>query len=305
MRLFFFTYFRAMQSNDLHPSIKGMRTTAIGIAVSLVLVFVKFFSGYIGHSYALIADASETSADVLSSALLWIGLRISLKPPDKEHPYGHGKAEPLAAIIISLFLIGTAIWIAFNAIIFIRTPHHLPQKFTLGVLVIVILIKEAMFRYVLKVGKEINSQAVKSDAWHHRSDAITSIAAFVGILIAVLLGKGYEAADDWAALIASFIIVYNGIHLLRPALNEVMDAAPSNGIVKKVRQLAADIPQVDLVEKCFVRKMGFDYYVDLHIQVAPNLTVAEGHAIAHQVKDILLKSDLRIKDVLIHVEPYA
>ena len=294
-----------MQSNDIHPSIKGMRTTALGIAVSIVLVFVKFFSGYIGHSYALIADASETSADVLSSALLWIGLRISLKPPDKEHPYGHGKAEPLAAIIISLFLIGTAVWIAWNAIIFIRTPHHLPQKFTLGVLVIVILIKEAMFRYVLKVGKEINSQAVKSDAYHHRSDAITSIAAFIGIGIAVLLGKGYEAADDWAALIASFIIVYNGIHLLRPALDEVMDAAPSNEIVKKIRQLAAEIPRVDQVEKCFVRKMGFDYYVDLHIQVAPNLTVAEGHAIAHQVKDSLLNSDLRIKDVLIHVEPYA
>src|SRR6202000_680075 len=169
-----------MHSTDLHPLKKGLPTTALGIGVSIVLVLVKFFSGYIGHSYALIADASETSADVLSSALLWLGLRISLKPADKEHPYGHGKAEPLAGIVVSLFLIGTAIWIAYNAIVFIRTPHHLPQKFTLAILLVVILIKEAMFRYVLKVGKEINSQAVKSDAYHHRSDAITSIAAFIG-----------------------------------------------------------------------------------------------------------------------------
>ena len=293
-----------MQSKDVHPSVKGMRTTALGIAISIVLVFVKFISGHIGHSYALIADGSETAADVLSSALLWIGLRISLKPADKEHPYGHGKAEPLVGVLIALFLIATAIWIAYNAIVFIRTPHHLPEKFTLAILFVVILIKEAMFRYVLKVGKEINSQAVKSDAYHHRSDAITSIAAFIGILVAVILGKGYESADDWAALIASFIILYNGIHLLRPALNEIMDAAPSNEIVGKVRELAANIPNVDLVEKCFVRKMGFDYFVDLHIQVSPLLTVAQGHEIAHHVKDKLLNSELRIKDVLIHVEPY-
>lgn len=293
-----------MQSRDIHPSVRGMRTTALGIAISIVLVFVKFFSGYIGHSYALIADGSETAADVLSSALLWLGLRISLKPADKEHPYGHGKAEPLVGVMIALFLIATSIWIAYNAIVFIRTPHHLPEKFTLAILFVVILIKEAMFRYVLMVGKEINSQAVKSDAYHHRSDAITSIAAFIGILVAVIMGKGYESADDWAALIASFIILYNGIHLLRPALNEIMDAAPSNEIVGKVREMAANIPNVDLVEKCFVRKMGFDYYVDLHIQVSPLLTVAQGHEIAHHVKDRLLTSDLRIKDVLIHVEPY-
>lgn len=294
-----------MQNTDLHPSVKGMRTTAIGIGISVVLVFAKFISGYIGHSYALIADASETSADVLSSLLLWIGLRISMKPADKEHPYGHGKAEPLAAIVISLFLLATAVWIAWHAIEFIRTPHQLPRRFTLGILLIVILIKEGMFRYVLKVGKEINSQAVKADAWHHRSDAITSVAAFVGILVAILMGRGYEAADDWAALIASGIIVYNAIHLLRPALDEVMDAAPSGEIVRKVRQVAAGISGVDLVEKCYVRKMGFDYYVDLHIQVNPDLSVSRGHEIAHHVKDSLLQTIPGIKDVLIHVEPYA
>lgn len=292
-----------MQQVDVHPSIKAIRTTVLGICISIVLVFVKLGAGYWGHSYALVADASETATDVLSSALLWIGLRISVKPPDEEHPYGHGKAEPLAAIIISLFLLGAAAWIGWHAIEYIRTPHQLPKRFTLFILLLVIIIKEGLFRYVLKVGKEINSQAVKSDAYHHRSDAITSIAAFVGITAALVLGKGYESADDWAALLASGIIVYNALVLIRPAINEVMDAAPSNEIVTKVRELAGQNKDVQLVEKCYVRKMGFDYFVDIHIQVNGELSVTEGHRIAHQVKDELLGSGLNVKDVLVHIEP--
>ncbi len=294
-----------MQSIDVHPSVKAIRTTVMGIAISITLVFVKYAAGYLGHSYALMADATETAADVLSSALLWLGLRIAMKPADKEHPYGHGKAEPLAAILISLFLLGAAAWIGWHAIYYIRTPHQMPRRFTLAILLVVIMIKEGMFRYVLKVGKSINSQAVKSDAWHHRSDAITSLAAFIGILVALILGKGYESADDWAALIASGIIVINAIALLRPALNEVMDAAPSNEIVTKIRALASQNKDVRLVEKCYVRKMGFDYFVDLHLQVDGSLSVTEGHAIAHAVKKLLLESDLMIKDVLVHVEPVS
>ncbi len=282
-----------------------MRTTLLGIGVSFILVFVKIASGHIGHSYALIADATESSADVLSSGLLWIGLRIAQKPPDNEHPYGHGKAEPLAAIVISLFLMGAAVWIGWHAVEFIRTPHAMPRSFTLYVLLGVILIKEGLYRYVMKVGKEIDSQAVKADAHHHRADAITSIAAFIGISIALLLGPGHESADDWAALAAACLVMYNAIKLLLPAVNEVMDAAPSKEIVGRIRNLAGQNPLVRKVEKCFVRKMGFDYFVDIHIQVDGTLSVTEGHAIAHAVKAKLLESNLRIKDVLVHVEPYA
>ncbi|SDE86239.1 cation diffusion facilitator family transporter [Mucilaginibacter pineti] len=293
-----------MASIDLHPSERAIRTTQLGIAISLVLVFLKAISGYLGHSYALIADATETGADVFSSALLWIGLRIAMKPADADHPYGHGKAEPLVSIVISMFLMAAAIWIGWHAIEFIRTPHTLPKKFTLAVLFVVIIIKETMFRYVLKVGKEIKSNAVKADAYHHRSDAITSIAALIGIIIALIGGKGYEGADDWAALIASVLIMYNAIQLMRPGLAEIMDAAPSTEMVDKVRILASGIAHVEAVEKCYIRKMGFEYFVDLHIQVAADLSVAEGHAIAHQVKDSLLNSGLSVKDVLIHVEPF-
>lgn len=292
-----------MTAKGVHPSSTAIRTTLLGIAVSFVLVFVKGIAGYLGHSYALIADATESGADILSSALLWLALRIALKGPDEEHPYGHGKAEPLAAIAVGLFLIVAAIWISYHSISFIATPHQLPKSFTLWILLIVIAIKETLFRYVFSIGIKINSQAVKADAHHHRSDAITSIAAFIGISIALIGGKGYEGADDWAALVASGLIFYNAINIIRPALAEIMDAAPSKEIVMKACQLASGVTQVKKVEKCFVRKMGFDYYVDLHIEVDGTLTVDEGHRIAHIVKDTLLKSDLRVIDVLVHVEP--
>jgi cation diffusion facilitator family transporter len=293
-----------MNTLDVHPSVKAIRATQIGIAISIMLVFVKGAAGHFGHSYALIADATETGADVFSSTLLWVGLKIAIKPADTRHPYGHGKAEPIASIIIAFFLMGAALWIGWHALELVRTPHPMPRSFTLYVLLFVIIIKEGMFRYVLKLGNEINSSAVKADAHHHRSDAITSVAAFIGISIALIAGKGYEGADDWAALLASGLIFYNSIQLLRPGLAEIMDAAPSSEIVDSVRLLAGEVKEVKFIEKCFVRKMGFDYFVDLHIQIDAHLTVSEGHRISHLVKDRLLESSLNIKNVLIHVEPY-
>lgn len=289
---------------DIHPSVKAIRTTQIGICISIILVVLKAVSGHMGHSYALIADATETGADVFSSTLLWIGLKIAMKPADPKHPYGHGKAEPIASIVISFFLMGASVWIGWHALELVRTPHEMPRRFTLYVLLVVMIIKEAMFRYVLKVGNEIKSNAVKADAYHHRSDAITSVAAFIGITIALIAGKGYEGADDWAALLASGLIFYNAIQLLQPGLAEIMDAAPSEEIVIQVRTLAVQVIEVKLIEKCYVRKMGFDYFVDLHIELDPHITVAEGHRISHLVKDKLIQSELNIKDVLIHVEPF-
>lgn len=293
-----------MKHIDIHPSSIAIRTTVLGIGVSILLIFVKGISGHLGHSFALIADATESGADILSSGLLWLGLRIAIKQPDEEHPYGHGKAEPIAAIAVALFLIAAATWIAYEAIGNINTPHEIPRKFTLWVLLLVIAIKEGLFRYVKGVGKRINSNAVIADAHHHRSDAITSVAAFIGISIAIAGGKGYENADDWAALAASLLIFYNAVLILRPGLSELMDAAPSNEIVDKVKELSAQVPEVKGIEKCFVRKMGFDYYVDIHIEVDGNLSVTDGHRIAHLVKDKLLESSLRVTDVLVHVEPF-
>lgn len=294
-----------MAAAEVHPTSKALRTTQVGIVISIILVILKAISGHLGHSYALMADATETGADVFSSTLLFFALRIALKPADKHHPYGHGKAEPVAAVMISIFLIGAAVWIGYHSIEMIRTPHEMPKPFTLGVLLVVMVIKEIMFRYVRAVGRQLNSQAIIADAYHHRSDAITSIAAFIGIAVALVLGPGNEAADDWAALIASFVILYNAVGILRPALGEIMDAAPADEVVEKVRVCASEVPDVMMVEKTFVRKMGFDYFVDLHVQVDPLMTVHRSHEIAHQVKDTLLGSDMSIKDVLVHIEPFG
>src|SRR3954466_11930760 len=245
-----------MEIVEVHPSSTAIKTTTLGIIVSTLLVFVKGIAGYLGHSYALIADATESGADIFSSGLLWLALRIAQKKPDEKHPYGHGKAEPLAAIVVALFLIAAALWIGYHSITFIDTPHELPHKFTLWVLVIVIAVKESLFRYVLGIGKKINSHAVQADAHHHRSDAITSIAAFIGISIALIGGKGYESADDWAALFASGFILYNSYLVFRPALGEIMDEGRYDDVVALIKKVSLTVNGVEGTEKCFIRKSG-------------------------------------------------
>jgi cation diffusion facilitator family transporter len=287
----------------LHPAEKGIRSAVIGIVVNAALALTKGFAGFFGNSYALIADAIESASDVVSSLIVVSGLRIATKPRDENHPYGHGKAEPIAAMIVALSLVGAAVTIVTQSIHEIITPHHAPAPFTLIVLVVVVIAKESLFRFVFSVAQDVQSTAVKTDAWHHRSDAVTSAAAFIGILIALIGGNGYESADDWAALFASVIIVYNAYHLFMPALDEVMDAAPSPKIEEAVRATALSVHGVIGLDKCFVRKMGLDYFVDLHVVINGDLTVREGHLIGHNVKDAVCASNPRIVDVLIHIEP--
>lgn len=286
-----------------HPAARGRRSILIGLTVNIFLAATKITAGLFGHSYALVADGIESSADVFSSLIVWSGLRIASTPRDESHPYGHGKAEPLAALVVALLLLGAAVWIAVNSLREIRDPHLAPAPFTLPVLLAVVVIKEIMFRYIVTVGHDIESLAVKTDAWHQRSDAQTSAAAFVGITIALIGGPGYESADDWAALLASAVIAYNGYRLFVPALHEVMDAAPQSEVETGIRQSAAQVPRVAAIEKCFVRKMGFEYYVDIHVEVDGDLTVREGHDIAHHVKEAIRRAHPRVADVLVHIEP--
>ncbi len=282
----------------------GIRSTIIGITANAALALIKGAAGFFGNSYALIADAIESTSDIFSSLIVWFGLRIAAKPPDKEHPYGHGKAEPLAAAIVSLALFGAAIIIIVQSLREIAAPHHAPEKFTLIVLIVVVLVKEALFRFVINVGEKNESTAVKTDAWHHRSDAITSAAVFVGILIAIIGGKGYESADDWAAMFASGIIFFNAYRLLRPAVAELMDESPSFEIVQNVRKIAGSVRGVKALDKCFIRKVGFGYYVDLHVVVDGKMSVERGHKVSHDVKDTIRSSDPRISNILVHLEPF-
>jgi cation diffusion facilitator family transporter len=283
---------------------RGLKTTLIGIITSLFLAGIKIFTGIVGNSYALIADGIESLTDIFTSSIVLTGLYFAAKPADEDHPYGHGKAEPFAGIAVSFGIFIAAMIIVVQSVYEIITPHHAPAPFTLIVLVLVIITKEALFRFVIKVGTTVNSVAVKSDAWHHRSDAITSAAAFIGITIALIGGEGYESADDFAALFASVIIIFNAYRIFKPALFELLDTAPPMQIVQKVRDIAVKVENVMGIDKCFVRKMGFDYFVDIHVLVDANLPVHKGHEIAHQVKDQLMKEYSNISDVLVHIEPF-
>jgi cation diffusion facilitator family transporter len=281
----------------------GARVALFGMIVNLTFAAAKIVGGLLGNAYVLIADGIESALDIAGSLVIWGGLKFAARPPDETHPYGHGKAEPIAAVVVAFGVLTAAVGLAIESVREIRTPHHGPAPFTLGILIVVIVVKEVLFRYVNRIGRNVESTAVQTDAWHHRSDALTSAAAFIGISAALIGGKGWESADDWAALFACGVIGANGVRLLRPALFEIMDTAPRGEIVDRVRNAAAAVAGVVEVEKCFVRKMGLAYYVDLHVRVDGSISVREGHDLAHRVKDIIRGADSRIADVLVHVEP--
>lgn len=281
----------------------GARVALLGMAANIILGSAKIIAGVFGHSYVLIADGIESALDVAGSIIIWVGLMFAARPPDATHPYGHGKAEPVAAVVVSLGVIAAAFGIALRSVQEIFLPHHAPAPFTLVVLVVVVAVKELLYRRVIRLGQDTQSTAVKTDAWHHRSDALTSIAAFIGISIALLGGAKWQSADAWAALFACALIAFNGWRLFYPALHEILDTAPPGEIVSSIREAAAAVPGVREIDKCLVRKMGLEFYVDLHVGVDEHITVRAGHSIAHKVKDAIRQTDSRIADVLVHIEP--
>ena len=283
---------------------RGRRTIVIGLAINVLLAAGKLIAGIVGHSNALVADAIESFADVFSSLVVWRGLVVAAAPADAEHPYGHGKAESIAAAVVGMMLIAAAVGIVVEAFRDILQPQEGPAPFTLLVLLVVVGLKEGLFRFFSREAGEIGSIAIHADAWHHRSDAITSAAAAVGIGIAVLGGPGFAAADDLAAILAAGFIAWNGARILRPAFDELMDRQPASGIGEEIERLAASIPEVERVEKCVVRKTGNEYLVDMHVEVDPEMTVQRAHAVAHAVKDKVRTGLPSVQDVLVHIEPH-
>ena len=286
------------------PYDRGLRISVIGLIANAGLATIKLVAGLLGNCYALVADAVESMADIFSSIVVWSGLRIASRPADDSHPYGHGKAEALAAMLVALMLMAAGVGIAVQAVRQVMSDHSPPAAFTLWVLIAVIVVKEGLFRIVRRVARATGSHAVLADAWHHRSDAITSAAAGIGISVALLGGEGYEVADDWAALFASGVIVVNAVRLLMPPLHELMDAEPTH-VVDGARTVAENVDGVGAVEKIFARKSGLRYWVDMHLEVDPDMSVRRAHDIAHVVKEQVRAAMPEVCDVLIHVEPHA
>lgn len=286
------------------PSIAaGTRAVSLGIGINAALAAVKIVVGVLGNSYALVADGIESTGDIVGSLVVWGGLRIASLPADDSHPYGHGKAESIAGVLAAVGLLVAAGLIAVQSVHEIRHPHHAPAWYTLPVLVATIVIKIAIARRVSGVSRDLSSTALKVDAWHHLSDALTSAAVLVGIAVALYAGPGYEAADDWAALLACTIMVFNGVQLIRAAMHEIMDATVPQHVIDAIRRAAGEVDGVEAIEKVRVRKSGVGLFMDIHVEVDGALTVAAGHTIAHRVKDRLLASGLRIEDVVVHIEP--
>lgn len=283
---------------------RGIRFAQLGVLVNAGLALIKLLAGIIGHSYALVADGIESAADIFSSLIVWGGLHLAGRDPDEEYPFGYGKAESLAGAVVSIMLLGAALLIAVAAIGEILTPHHAPAPWTLAVLVIVVIVKWILARRVRKIGTEVQSTAIKADAWHHLSDAITSTAAFIGISVALIGGPGWEAADDWAALVAAAVIGYNGIGMLRPALDDLMDRMPGPEIVGRVARAAEEVTGVKAVEKLAVRKAGLVYYVDIHVQADPAMPLEAAHVLSGIVKSSIRAAIPEVAGVLVHMEPF-
>lgn len=284
-------------------ALHGARATVTGIVANTILAAVKILAGVLGNAYALIADGVESMLDIVSSIIVWGSLRAAARGPNERFPFGYGRVEPLAALVVALALLTAAVGIAVQSAREILTPHHAPAPFTLLVLVAVVATKEIMYLRLSRKAREIGSTAIESDAWHHRSDSLTSLAAFVGISIALAGGRGYETADDWAALVACGVIAFNGWRILRAALDDILDAAPDPALEQQMRDVAARVPGVAGLHYSRMRKSGLGYFVDLQVIVDKHATVEEGHRVGHAVKDALLAADLALLDVDIHIEP--
>ncbi len=289
-----------MESATVKAAIKASYFSIVG---NVLLAAIKLVSGFLGNSYALIADGIESTTDVFSSLFVLFGIKYAQRPPDDNHPYGHSRIEPLITFVVVAFLVTSATVIAYESIINIQTPHKIPETWTLIVLGLIILWKEGSYRYVLNKSKLTNSSSLKADAWHHRSDAITSVMAFLGISIALIFGKGYETADDWAALLASGFILYNSYLIFRPALGEIMDEHIYDDLLEEIREESMKVKGIKGTEKCFIRKAGMEYHVDLHAIVDGEIPVREGHELSHKLKDHLRKEIPNLGHVLIHIEP--
>lgn len=291
------------QHESKNPEGRALRVAWFSIAGNALLAVIKGFAGLAGNSYALIADAIESTTDIFASFLVLLGLRYAKRPPDENHPYGHGKAEPLVTFVVVAFLVVSAVVIAWNSIINLQTPQEVPEAWTLLVLFGIIIWKEASYQIVIRRSKALHSTALKAEAWHHRSDAITSVLAFIGIGIAVAFGEQFAKADDWAALIASFFILYNAYLIFRPALSEVMDEGIYHDLIEEIRKRSYEVEGIRGTEKCYVRKSGVRYHIDLHAMVDGHISVEQGHELAHKLQDHLRESIPGLGVVLIHVEP--
>jgi cation diffusion facilitator family transporter len=278
------------------------RIALLGIVANAALAGLKLLAGIFGNSFALVADAVESMADIAGSVVIWGALKYGRRPPDDEHPFGHGKAEALAALAVACLIIVAGLGIGAESVRQIRSPQPAPAPFTLIVLLGVIVTKEVLFRIARRAAGQAGSSAGRADAWHHRSDAITSLFALLGISIALIGGPGWEIADAIAALGASVIIMINGLRLVPEPYHELIDRNDAE-VARLCAEAALSIDGIDAIERCEARKSGRTYRVVMHAEVDPEMSVKDAHDLTGMIKTAVAAKVPRAISVLVHVEP--
>jgi cation diffusion facilitator family transporter len=290
------------ESNSILLS-AGKRVTWVGVVVNTSLILLKLAAGIFGNSQALIADAVHSFSDLFTDFVVLIGLKFSNKPPDKTHHFGHARIETLASTIVGMALIGTALYIGINASLTIyRHNEYHPTLLALAAAGISIVFKEVLYHYTIRTGRRIKSQLIAANAWHHRSDALSSVAVFIGVG-GTLINPSWHILDAYAALLVSFFVVKVGLEILRNALREFTDTAPQPEVIGKIKQCALSVNGVVDMHDLRVRTSGGLYQMEIHIVVDGRLTVSEGHKIAKEVEGCLVEDVGNFDRIIIHVDP--
>ncbi len=280
------------------------RAALIGLGINLSLGVVKLVGGIYGNSFALIADAVNSLGDVVSTVVVLLALRIAQLPPDKEHPYGHTRAEGIAASNVAIIIIVSALLVGWEAVQRLTVQHEIPPRWTLWIAGINVVVKEALYHYKVRIGRRTGSTSLIANAWDHRSDALCALAVLIGLAVIRWGGPRFIYADEVASLVVVAMIILSGVHLFRSSASDLMDVQADDELVEQIRADALTVPGVMDVETLWVRKSGLEHFADIHIEVDPLITVAEGHQIGHVVKDQLLRHFGSLRDVLVHLEPY-
>ncbi len=283
---------------------EAARAAALGLAVNAALAAAKLAGGIIAHSYALISDAVHSLTDLLMSMGVLFALWYAQRPPDQEHPYGHTRAEAIAGSNVALLILLTAAGLAWEVTGGISHIHVVPPAWTLAIAAVNVVVKEALYRYKIRVGQRLGSGILIANAWDHRGDALSSLAVLIGLAAVRLGGPSWGVADPLAALVVILIITVSGLHLFRDSFSELMDAQAGSDLVETVREVAEAVEGVRGIETLWLRKTGLEYLVDIHVEVDASLRIEEGHRIAHRVKNALLERFPAVRDVLVHIEPY-
>ncbi len=281
----------------------GQRIAAAGMAITGALALVKIFAGLAVHSTAVVADGLESAGDVFSSGMVLLGLTLSFKPADENHPYGHGRAEILSGLLVGLVLASGGALISYGSFLRLGQPHEPLRWFVVWPLAASLVAKSALAATKFQVGKRMRSAALMGDAWHDTTDCISALTALIAVALTLAAPQRFFNADRYGGLAVGIIIILAGVRVARETALQLMDTMPSDKMIAEIRAAASQVHGVLGIEKCFARKTGLSYHVDLHMEVDPEMTVRQSHDLAHEVRLRVVEQVDWVADVLVHVEP--